>query len=121
MSKSKLPTSVFADMERVVPIATLLAEIITYTRPGNYGFRTRHAEQYATWVEVAARFDASGIHTLKTVGHHMYRLSDTLEKADEAVDRGRNAMRQTASVRDALRKLLRALDRHGEWVVRSVV
>ncbi|WCM62727.1 hypothetical protein [Paenibacillus polymyxa] len=49
----------------------------------------------------------------------MRRLSDALEKADEAVDRGRNAMRQTLTVHDALRKLLRAIDRYREWVIRN--
>ncbi|MBE0335581.1 hypothetical protein ACYCSE_04020 [Paenibacillus sp. SEL1] len=107
--------------ERAVPITVLLAEIITYTRPGNYGFRTNHAEQYVTWTETAAQFEASGVHSIKTVGYRMRRLSDALEKADEAVDRGRNAMRQTLTVHDALRKLLRAIDRYREWVVRNVV
>ncbi|MBO3284756.1 hypothetical protein [Paenibacillus polymyxa] len=107
--------------ERVVPIATLLAEIITYTRPGNYAFRTNHAEQYVMWTETAAQFETSGVHSIKTVGYHMRRLSDALEKADNAVDRGRNAMRQTLAVHDALRKLLRALDRYREWVVQSGV
>ncbi|ASR46831.1 hypothetical protein B4V02_09130 [Paenibacillus kribbensis] len=107
--------------ERVVPIANLLAEIITYTRPGNYRFRTNHAEQYATWTETAAQFEASGVHSIKTVSYHMRRLSDALEKADNAVDRGRNAMRQTLTVHDALRKLLRAIDRYREWVIRHRV
>lgn len=105
--------------ERVVPITALLAEIITYTRPGNYGFRTNHAEQYATWTETAAQFEDSGTRAIKTVGYHMRRLSDALEKADNAVDRGRNAMRQTLTVHDALRKLLRAIDRYREWVIRN--
>ncbi|MEK5507626.1 hypothetical protein MKX46_18075 [Paenibacillus sp. FSL P4-0113] len=107
--------------ERVVPIANLLAEIITYTRPGNYGFRTSHTEQYATWTEIATQFEDSGIHPIKTVGYHMRRLSDALEKADEAVDRGRNAMRQRLSVHDSLRKLLRVLDRYREWVIRHSI
>ncbi|MMZ64528.1 hypothetical protein D1872_268660 [compost metagenome] len=111
--------NITVSFERVVPIANLLAEIITYTRPGNYGFRTNHAEQHATWMETAAQFEASGTHAIKTVGYHMRRLSDALEKADNAVDRGRNAMRQTLTVHDALRKSLRAIDRYREWVIRN--
>ncbi|MGQ3479166.1 hypothetical protein [Paenibacillus sp. TY11] len=111
MSKSKLPDSVLADMERVTPVIRLIESVLTHKRPGSYDFADSFPEQVAIWNEVAAKFEASDMARVQATGFRMKKLLHAIDDVDEAVRIGKNVIEPAMAVYKALELLVRAIER----------
>ncbi|WP_058830659.1 hypothetical protein [Paenibacillus polymyxa] len=111
MSKSKLPDSVLADMERVTPIIRLIESVLTHKRPGSYDFADSFPEQAAIWNEVAAKFEASDMVRVQAMGFRMRKLLPAIDDVDEAVRAGKGVVGPAMAVYKVLELLVRAIER----------
>lgn len=111
MSKSKLPDSVLADMERVTPVIRLIESVLTHKRPGSYDFADSFPEQAALWNEVAAKFEASDMARVQAIGFRMKKLLHAIDDVDEAVRIGKNVIEPAMDVYKALELLVRTIER----------
>ncbi|MGG1644146.1 hypothetical protein ACIFQM_23290 [Paenibacillus sp. NRS-1782] len=111
MSKSKLPDSVLADMERVTPVIRLIESVLTHKRPGSYDFAANFPEQAAIWSEVAAKFEASDMARVQAMGFRMKRLLPAIDDVDAAARTGKNVAGSAMAVYKALGLLVRAIER----------
>ncbi|MFK4340795.1 MULTISPECIES: hypothetical protein [Paenibacillus] len=111
MSKSKLPDSVLADMERVTPVIRLIESVLTHKSPGSYDFADSFPEQAAIWNEVAAKFEASDMARVQTMGFRMKKLLPAIDEVDAAVRTGKNIVGPAMAVYKALGLLVRAVER----------
>lgn len=66
-----------------VPVAQLIADAVTWRKPGNIAFATDFPEAYRTWEDAAELFCRSALPELRRMGSAMKRYMSSLLELDK--------------------------------------